>query len=136
MSRQSSTASRLSLPITSVAPSGSQKAQSATSEKPASTHSVVLGQRVAEPAHQLEMIAGARDRIEIGDIEGGRPGHAEQPAGDRHGVVSRAERAWDGRIIGAPPRHGMDRDAALEIENRDDGEIAHGVDLGVLSLPA
>jgi hypothetical protein len=30
----------------------------------------------------------------------------------------------------------MDRDATLEIENRDDGEIAHGVDLGVLSLPA
>ena len=38
------------------------------------------GQRVGNPAHQLEMIAGAGDGVEVGDIERGRIGDAQAAA--------------------------------------------------------
>src|SRR5581483_8499303 len=81
-----------------------------------------VGQRIGQPAQELEMIADAFDGIEVGDIEGWRTGDIEKPAGDGRGIVGRAERAHDRGVVGAPSSDGVDGEAALEVENRDDGE--------------
>ncbi len=116
---------RLSLPITRVAPSGSQKAQSVTSVKPASIHSAVVGSALPEIAAKVEMVAGSFDGVEIGDIEDRRSGDGKERIGDGEWVGGVAELCLDRAIIGALAALGMHHASVLEIEDGDDGEVVH-----------
>ena len=82
------------------------------------------GKRIAESAHELEIRAASRNRIEVRDIENGREGGGEKTAGDGGGIVGLAERACDRTIFGASSRLGMNGDAVLEVEGRNDREVA------------
>ena len=83
------------------------------------------GQRVGNAAHELEMIADAGDGVEIGDIERGRAGDGQQATGDRYGIVGGAERALNRAVIGAVAGFGLNHGAVLEVESRNNSEIAH-----------
>ena len=89
-----------------------------------------FGKSVAEPAHELEMIAAAKDGVEVGDVEIGRTGGGQEATGDRQGIVGRTEGACNRTISGAASALGMDDDAVLEVECRNDCEIVRVAHFG------
>ena len=94
--------------MTNVAPSGSQKAQSVTLEKPASIHSAVFGKGARKIAAQLEMIANALDSVEVGDVERRRVADGEKGAGDGDRIPCGPKRRLDRPVCGALAAAGMD----------------------------
>ena len=97
-------AARLSLPMTSVAPSGSQKAQSVTLEKPASIHSARAAEGRRRDRGRARNDCRAFDGVEVGDVEQRRAGDGEEGAGDRQGIVGGAEGASRSDGIRRAPR--------------------------------
>ncbi len=80
---------------------------------------IMARESAGEIAAQLEMIADAFDRIEIGDVEHRRSGKGDQRAGDGDRVVGGSERGFDRPVGGARAAAGMDHGAAFEVDHRE-----------------
>ncbi len=79
--------------------------------------------RLRHPGHrgQRRRVHGRPgERVQIGDVQAAGPADAAQRVGDAHGLAAIDQRAAQRRVVGALPAPGMDDDAALEVEDRND----------------